>query len=612
MKKINIALAAVAAMTVLSCNKEMTPSDLTPSGDTNLVQKTFYATYGEETKVAVDAVNTSSIGLKWESGDQIHVLTVDLALPSSAAEASNISGNSADFTAWTPAEATTYYAVYPASAVATTDTWVTNGEQKGLRVTIPAEQQAVHNSFDPKAYVATAVTTDDHLSFKPAISAIKFQLGDKAADVEKVVFQINESTNVAGTGVLYTNDFTSHTWLDNTTCVAYPEITLTKPVDGFQPSTDYYITFRANSCPKGITLYIAFKDGSVKKVSSSKQLFTSTVLGAVKSFGDIVAPAKTLSAKDAYDLGFDLIVAGKSYSPAALGTATLVSESTTISANGVYFIADGVDVQISNGPYSKLFVIGNSLESKTNITLYEQVRYSTSGVVGFKNLAFSQYSNDMFVHNNASSEATRFAFDNCNIITPTSNGVMYNATDRTLAEFAMHNCNIKVTKDSDVFIRTYANYSNIDLHNNIFYPAEGDKMDFYLINNSSIVVTDLTLTQNTFANVYNITSAGVQNPYISAGNVGSYTLKNNLFYLETYGSQNENKNPVSWILSCTPMTYEANNNILYKDINNKRLKIYKESTDYTSCTATKTDVVIGDVDLSVPTIVPATTAGATR
>lgn len=265
------------------------------------------------------------------------------------------------------------------------------------------------------------------------------------------------------------------------------------------------------------------------------------------------------------------------------------------------------DGSIAKGPYSKLFVIGNSLDSKTNITLTEQVRYSTNGIIGFKNLAFAQYSTDMFVHNNTA-EATRFAFDNCDIITPTSNGVMYNGESRTLAEFAMYNCNIKVTKDSHIFLRTSANYSNIDLHNNIFYSAEGDKMDFYLINYSSNATENLKLTQNTFANVYNITATASQNPYINVASVANYTLENNLFYLEYYNTYG---NPISWILSCIPTTYSINNNMLFKDVNNQRLQVYKSGA-YTSYTATKSNVVTGDVDLTVPTIVPATAAGATR
>lgn len=96
---------------------------------------------------------------------------------------------------------------------------------------------------------------------------------------------------------------------------------------------------------------------------------------------------------------------------------------------------------------------------------------------------------------------------------------------------------------------------------------------------------------------------------MTPSSVESYTVTNNLFYLDKYNAVYNN--PYSNILSCVPTSHVTDNNILYKDINNSRLKIYNNGA-YTSFTATKANVVTGKVDLSVPTIVPATTAGATR
>ena len=113
----------------------------------------------------------------------------------------------------------------------------------------------------------------------------------------------------------------------------------------------------------------------------------------------------------------------------------------------------------------------------------------------------------------------------------------------------------------------------------------------------------MTLNQNTFANVYPTTN------YMTLKSVESYTVTNNLFYLDKYNEVYNN--PYTNILSCTPTSYVEDNNYLFKDINNPRLKIYNGGA-YTLYTATKANVVIGEVDLTVPTIVPATTAGATR
>ncbi len=606
MKMMKYFLLAAAAVAAISCAKENLPvENETHTPEVELVPMTFTASYAEtddaETKVALE--NGATV---WKSGDKIMVISnTGTATEFEATEVTN-EGKTATFEGLTE-NADEYYAVYPASAYKGNASYVTDPAGGKLVVEVPQVQQAVAGTFHESALLCIANAKGSVFQFKHSCAFLKFNLAAPEG-VKSVRLKVNGSTNVAGIGYVGVNatDMNPKYASSDANMSAYDMITLNAPEGGFVAGENYFIAMRANSCPDGITAYIEYTD-NVKARTSASQVFTDGSIGKIRNLGQLDKNLSELTPYDAYNLGTDVVVAGKSYSPSELGSATLVSESTTISANGVYFISEGVDVSIAKGPYSKLFVIGNSLDSKTNITLTEQVRYSTNGIIGFKNLAFAQYSTDMFVHNNTA-EATRFAFDNCDIITPTSYGVMYNGESRTLAEFAMYNCNIKVTKDSHIFLRTSANYSNIDLHNNIFYSAEGDKMDFYLINYSSNATENLKLTQNTFANVYNITATASQNPYINVASVANYTLENNLFYLEHY---NTYENPISWILSCIPTAYSINNNMLFKDVNNQRLQVYKSGA-YTSYTATKSNVVTGDVDLTVPTIVPATAAGATR
>ena len=605
MKMMKYFLLAAAAVAAISCVKEnLTIENENPAPEVELVPMTFTATAdaGEDSKVAYE--NGMTV---WQIGDMIKVIASDgTATNFTATEVTN-GGMTAKFEGLTVENANEYYAVYPASAYKGTPEYVTDAVGGKLVVEVPHVQQAVAGTFHPAAILCIANTKGSDFKFKHSCAFLKFNIADPDG-VKNVHLKVNGSTNVAGIGYVGVNDTDINPKYasSDSNMSAYDMITLNAPEGGFESGKDYYIAMRANSCPKGITAYIEYQD-NVKSRASTSTVFTDGSIGKIRNLGQLDKNLSDVTPYDAYNLGADLVVAGKSYNPAELGAATLITESTTISANGVYFIAEGIDVQISKGPYSKLFVIGNSLETKTNVTLTEQFRYSTNGVIGLKNLAFAQYTTDMFVHNNTAA-AARFAFDNCKIIMPKSNGVMYNGADRTLAEFAMHNSDIQVTNDSQVFLRTLANYSNIDLHNNIFYSTEGDKMDFYLINYASDVVDNLKLTQNTFANVYNITSAARQNPYITVASVANYTLENNLFYLERY---NTYTNPTSWILSCVPATSTINNNMLFKDMNNQRLQVYKGGA-YTAYTATKANVVTGEVDLTVPTIVPATTAGATR
>ena len=613
-KYIMLAAAAVAA---ISCVKENLPTaNDNPTPEVELVPMTFTASHETDAQSTQNPQNAASTRVAyedgatvWKVGDEIMVISATgTATKFTATEVTN-GGKSATFEGLSE-NANEYYAVYPASAYKGTPEYVTDANGGKLVVQVPEVQQAVAGTFHESAILCIANTKGNNFHFKHSCAFLKFNIANPEG-IKNIRLKVNGSDNVAGIGYVGVNstDMNPKYASSDSNMSKYDMITLNAPDGGFVAGKNYYIAMRANSCPNGITAYIVYSDHAKSRTTTSK-VYPDGSIGRIRNLGQLDKEEKLsdVTPYESYCLGADLVVAGKAYSPESLGTPTLVSESTTISANGVYFIAEGVDIQISKGPYSKLFLVGNSPDSKTNVTLTEQFRYSTNGVIGLKNLAFAQYNSDMFVHNNTA-EATRFAFDNCDIIMPTSNGVMYNGATRPIAEFAMYNSNIQVTLDSQVFLRTSANYSNIDLHNNIFYAKEGDKLDFYFINYSSNVVENLKLTQNTFANVYNITSAGGQNPYINVASVANYTLENNLFYLERY--ENLYKNPTSWILSCTPADFVVNNNMLYKDVNNQRLQVFKGGA-YTAYTATKANVVTGEVDLSVPTIVPATIAGATR
>lgn len=558
MKKINIALASLLALSVLSCNKELAPSE-NLNKDENLVLKTFTASYGEEdTKVSVGTVDNNKVNLVWSAGDVVHILAENqtpstAAETSTAAEASNINGNSAEFTAYTNPDAKTYYAVYPASAVATENTWVTGTDsKKALCVTIPAEQKAEHNSFDPKAYVATAVTSDNHLAFKPIVSAIKFQLGAEASSVEKVVFQINGSTNVAGTGVLYIDNFRSHTWLGGSS-TAFTQVTLTKPDGGFQSDTDYYITFRPNKCTTGITLYFCLSDGTVKKLSSSKQLFTSPI-GAVKSFGDILSKATTLSAKDAYDLGFDILVGDVTLNKTKNGTATIISNAEADEVDiqpllkaGVNFI-DGKFKLVNNKAISTdTYVIANGIAS---INFNAKNIYHQGGTLGFKNVAMdgSTNTNYLVANTNATANSEKFILDGCKVTT--AKQVYYNSIDT-------FNCKNLYVVDTDVQLTAGCNVfdfykcstttpSSITIKNSIFY-AEANSVA-RIINTSK--VGTVTFENNTVFNLH----AGVSNGLIHAtSEITNLTLNNNLFSFWALNGDGE------YIIKGTVSCSETNN-----------------------------------------------------
>ena len=590
MKSFLLAAAAVAA---ISCAKELAPEvNETPAPEVELVPMTFNASSEVETKVAHDGN-----GLVWQDGDKIAVIS---GTTFSEFTATDIDGSTATFTGWTT-EAANHYAVYPASAVKEVTA------EGVFDVVIPAVQTAVHGSFDPSALVAVAKADDENnLMFMNIVTMVKFRLSNPE-NVKSVRFTAvnnnGQEATLASLGTIKAEtNITGHSYKSGESKM----ITLNAPADGFKADTDYYIVFRTNDCRKGFTFYFEYNNGTVKKRSTVNPLFgenkTSGFRNQVRNLKTIDVNLTDLTPYDSYQMGFDLVVAGQTINKATLGTATLVSESTSLDNTGVYFINSGVEnVSVPAKIYDKdTYIIGNG-SNRADVKLSGTVQWKAN-TLAFKNVNLvDDYTGDLLKPNAANGS---ILFESCRLTTDTEKTqLIYSNT--TVINMTFINCDVKVAAGSKDIIKMGASgvITNLNLHNNIFYsPEENGAASFKVVNNGSNI-ENLTLDQNTFANVYPATN------YMTPSNVASYIVTNNLFYLDKYDAVYGN--PYSNILSCVPTSYVADNNYLYKDINNTRLKIYNGGS-YTAYTATKANVVTGEVDLTVPTIVPATTAGATR
>ena len=131
--------------------------------ESKLVPMTFTATQesNAETRTALDAGSQ----VLWKTGDKISVFdgqgnrTFTLTGDASLGKFSGIASS----------EATSFTAVYPYTEGATLGE---DGSVSGI--TLPAEQTATLNSFDPKAALMIAYTTDKtKLEFKNAVSLVK-------------------------------------------------------------------------------------------------------------------------------------------------------------------------------------------------------------------------------------------------------------------------------------------------------------------------------------------------------------------------------------------------------------------------------------------------------
>lgn len=356
-------LSAVAAMATVACTKEVSPE--TGKVDENLIEMTFSAESEPSSKVAYNRVDNVG-SLTWEANDKISVISKEGTFEPFTA--SSVDGNKATFTGWQK-QSEEYYAVYPAEAVNAVDgsAFVTKGTKTGLLVDIPAVQKATAGTIDPKAFVAVSgPAVDGKFSFVNLCTVIGFQLKDPA-NVKAVRFEGLNTNNkgeaqavtVASRGVVTPGDESgAHTYYDSPST----QITLTMPDGGFKAKTDYYFTTRPSKFDKGITVYIEYNDGSVKKRTTTKQLFTDNSRGVVKHLQTIDEGAlNELTPYETYELGFDLIIAGKTYDKTTLKGKVyhITEEGTEIADNGIYFIDSSlteVKVNKTNGGFSNLYI----------------------------------------------------------------------------------------------------------------------------------------------------------------------------------------------------------------------------------------------------------------
>ena len=208
--------------------------------ESKLVPMTFTATQESNvgTRTAINRFN--GVDVDWQTSDKISVfdgqgnrtftLTEDV-------EDGKFSGTASS-------QATSFTAVYPYTEGAQLKS---DGSVRGI--TLPAEQTATLNSFDPKAALMMAVSTKDkkyNLDFKNAVSLIKLQI---EFPCKKIVLTANE--DIAGTGTLtYNNGAPSISFTSNQS----KTITL-KPATGeYLKKGQYFIVVPPITLTKGFSI----------------------------------------------------------------------------------------------------------------------------------------------------------------------------------------------------------------------------------------------------------------------------------------------------------------------------------------------------------------------
>lgn len=537
MKMMKFFLLAAAAVAAISCAKELSPiENETPAPEVELVPMTFTASHdaGDDAETKVAYENGATV---WKVGDKIKVIASDgTATDFEAIEVSN-GGKTATFNGLSVENANEYYAVYPASAYKGTPAYVTDANGGKLVVQVPEVQQAVAGTFHESAILCIANTKGNVFQFKHSCAFLKFNLANPEG-VKNVYLKVNGSDNVAGIGYvgLKATDMNTKFPTGDSYFTKSDKITLNAPEGGFVAGENYYIAMRANSCNNGITAYIEYEDKVMSRTSSNK-VYPDGSIGKIRNLGQLDKALNDVTPYDAYNLGLDIMVAGKAINKATYGDATLVTKAQGLNNNGVYFINSDVEGVTMNSGKS-IVVIGNDpgKRSKVSRSGYSYIPatadedYWILSNIDFNITSTSSYT----LRLNGSNVCEMIIMNNCSSNVPSATQYIYGDANNKAEEI--------IIKDSEFLVEAAStnNFLNfaatqtlnaITFDNNVFYSADitAPATSFTLISAGNTTVTNALINKNTFYGAY---------PAIGGGNIincksNSMTVTNNMFGLNT-------------------------------------------------------------------------------
>lgn len=273
MKRNLFAIAAVAMLAAVSCNKEIQQENL-PVGEV----VTFEAsTDGSETRVALDGKVS-----KWESGDKITIHNGTTGYMFSTTD----EGATADFTyAGDDFTGEKFMAVSPAG------TYTADVEAKTVTASIPTYQPSREGNFSVGAVPSVAYTETQSLSFRNAATLLKFTV--KGKNVKGLIFYGNNGEAVSGNiEVSLNDDNTIKSIVAKETTITENDVTETKLITWakvwaqtenwcFNEGVTYYLSVVPQNFEKGFAVELEI-DGvglvQVKKLETAYELKPNTIV----------------------------------------------------------------------------------------------------------------------------------------------------------------------------------------------------------------------------------------------------------------------------------------------------------------------------------------------
>lgn len=275
--KVLLSIAAVAVLSVVSCQKEnsriapeSTPEievvknvepnpNFTPTKAFSFIGHTDND-FDPETKTSLDGTQ-----VKWAVGDGIYLF--DGTAPRAFVSDNGSVSATANFNGSAVA-ADKYYAIYPSGKISTVES------KKVIATTIPTFQAATANSFAPKANVAVAYsetdpTGDAALQFKNIAAVVKFKINAENTDVRKVRLDaINGEDMTGAMNVTFNSDGTFSTasvHANSESCV----ILESENDSDLDPAQTYYMAIKPGTYADGFKITLIREDGSFRSFNNT-------------------------------------------------------------------------------------------------------------------------------------------------------------------------------------------------------------------------------------------------------------------------------------------------------------------------------------------------------
>ena len=340
--------------------------------ESKLVPMTFTAT--QESNVGTRSALNGSNGVDWQTNDKISVFD---AVGDGHNQRFTLTGEATEgkFSGEASSEATQFTAVYPYTDGAQLKS---DGSVSGI--TLPAEQTATANSFDPAAALMMAVSTTDkkyNLDFKNAVSLVKVTPKFDCTKIELAAADGESSAILAGKGTLNWNDGQPKI---NITEEISPKITITGSI---LKGNSYYIvvptgtlnrmwkiTFTANDVNKTVYTRYCSKSLTIErnKIINLGDFATDSPFWADEHRGNKVTYEQEV------DLGLTITADSKQYR-VIFANANLTATGLAVSATdyGDYFAWGATE------PWYTSYTTGTDGGGKPTVTSEGWKTYHTNG-----------------------------------------------------------------------------------------------------------------------------------------------------------------------------------------------------------------------------------------